>query len=48
MFDKIQVPAPPDPGGQSVRGDGWTLELEAGWSLAPGERKGDFILKKNP
>jgi hypothetical protein len=47
-FDKIQVPAPADPGGRTVQGDGWTLELEAGWSLTPGERKGDFTLRKSP
>ncbi|HKG20785.1 MAG TPA: hypothetical protein VKC34_02715, partial [Blastocatellia bacterium] len=32
-FDKIRVPAPAEPGGRTIQGDGWTLELEAGWSL---------------
>jgi hypothetical protein len=30
-----------------LRGDGWTLELAPGWTLAPGERKGDFVLRKS-
>jgi hypothetical protein len=28
-------------------GDGWTLKLNAGWSLKPGTRKGDWTLVKN-
>jgi hypothetical protein len=27
--------------------DGWTLELNPGWALIPGERKGDYRLGKN-
>jgi hypothetical protein len=46
-FEKIQVPAPIEPKGRPIRGDGWTLELNTGWSLAPGERKGDYLLKKD-
>lgn len=45
-FTKIYVPAPSDPSASNARGDGWTLELNAGWALAPGERKGDFVVKK--
>lgn len=29
---------------RSLKGDGWTLELKAGWKLVPGSRKGDFTL----
>ena len=47
-FNKIQVPAPIDTGGQALRGEGWTLQLDAGWSVTAGERKGDFTLKKSP
>ncbi len=30
-----------------IRGDGWTLELNAGWTMTNGERKGDFVVKKS-
>ncbi|MBO0720337.1 MAG: hypothetical protein J2P41_05925 [Blastocatellia bacterium] len=46
-YEKIQIPAPAEPKARPVRGDGWTLELNAEWSLAPGERKGDYLLKKD-
>lgn len=46
-FEKIQVPAPAEPKAQPIRGEGWTLELNAGWTLAPGERKSDYLLKKD-
>ena len=36
---KASVPA----GG---RGKGWTLELNSGWKIAPGERPGDQTLRK--
>ncbi|HXG68697.1 MAG TPA: hypothetical protein VNO70_26610 [Blastocatellia bacterium] len=45
-FTKIQVPAPANPGARPVEGDGWKLELNAGWMIAPGERKGDYVIKK--
>ncbi|MBI3757979.1 MAG: hypothetical protein HY267_08380 [Deltaproteobacteria bacterium] len=51
----VCVPAPADPAARppfgsaqgKLRGDGWTLELATGWTLAPGERKGDFVLRKS-
>jgi len=46
-FSQIRVPAPSDPNARPIQGDGWTLELSAGWTLAPGERKGDYALRKN-
>jgi len=46
-FSQISVPAPRDPTAKPIQGDGWTLELSAGWTLAPGERKGDYALRKN-
>ena len=46
-FEKIQVPAPAEPKARPIRGDGWTLELNAEWTVAEGERKGDYILKKD-
>lgn len=45
-FSDMRVRAPADALARPLRGDGWTLELNEGWSLTPGERKGDFILKK--
>jgi hypothetical protein len=42
---RAQVPAPADAAGRPVKLDGCTLELHAGWTLAPGERAGDFVLK---
>ena len=41
----IVVPAPADPLARPVTGAGWTLELAPGWTLAPGERPGDFLLR---
>src|ERR1044071_860091 len=46
-FSGINVPAPLSVTRSHVRGDGWTLELEEGWTLAPGARAGDFVLRKN-
>lgn len=43
----VCVPAPADPSARPLRGDGWKLELTPGWTLAPGERKGDFVLRKS-
>lgn len=45
-FSKIYVPAPPDATARPLQGDGWTLELNAGWTLAPGEREANYTLKK--
>lgn len=45
-FDKMTLPAPIDTGLRPIRGDGWTLELNSGWAIVPGERKGDYVLKK--
>ena len=43
---KIYVPAPGDVAARSLKGDGWTLELNTGWAVTAGPRKGDFVLKK--
>jgi hypothetical protein len=45
-FSAVNVPAPANPALRPLRGDGWTLELNDGWSHAPGAREGDFVLKK--
>jgi hypothetical protein len=43
---RIQVSAPADSKAQPLQGKGWKLELKAGWTLAPGERSGDFVVRK--
>ena len=45
-YSAVNVPAPADASARPLRGDGWALELNDGWTLAPGARAGDFVLKK--
>jgi hypothetical protein len=45
-FSRIEVPAPDSPGASPIRGKGWTLQLNEGWTAMPGERKGDFVVRK--
>lgn len=40
-----RVPAPADPAARPVKLDGCTLDLRVGWTLAPADRAGDFVLK---
>lgn len=46
-YSAVNVPAPAEASGRALSGDGWTLELNEGWSLAPGAREGDFVLKRS-
>ena len=46
-FSKIYVSAPGNLSASPMQGDGWTLELNAGWTLTNGEREGDYIVKKS-
>jgi hypothetical protein len=46
-FSKIYVSAPSNLSASPIQGDGWTLELNAGWIATNGERKGDYIVKKS-
>lgn len=46
-FSRIYVSAPSNLSASPIQGDGWTLELNAGWTIANGERKGDYIVKKS-
>jgi len=39
---RVQVPAPADRTGRRIQGEGYTLELNDGWTIGPSERKGDF------
>lgn len=45
-FSRIYVSAPGSLSASPVQGDGWTLELDAAWTVAAGERKGDYVVKK--
>ena len=46
-FSRIYVSAPGSVSASPIQGDGWTLELNAGWTVTNGERKGDYIVKKS-
>ncbi|MCA1602271.1 MAG: hypothetical protein LC776_11720 [Acidobacteria bacterium] len=46
-FSKVHVSAPSNPSASPIQGDGWTLELNAGWTVTNGERKGDYVVKKS-
>jgi hypothetical protein len=38
----LTVPAPADPDGRALAGEGWTLTLADGWIARPGARPGDL------
>lgn len=44
-FSQVTLPAPLDFSSATITGDGWSLELRAGWSIVPGQRKGDLQLQ---
>jgi hypothetical protein len=46
-FTKIYVSAPNNLSASRVQGDGWTLELNAGWKVTNSDRTGDYIVKKS-
>lgn len=48
LIVRVQVPAPMDANARPLKGDGWTLDLQKGWLLSPGERSGDYVLKEIP
>lgn len=43
QIKRITLSAPAS-AARPLRGDGWTIELNEGWKIAPGTRKGDYIL----
>jgi len=45
-FSRATVAAPKDTQGPHLEGPGWTLDLEAGWSVAPGARAGSYTVAK--
>lgn len=46
-YSKITVAAPKNPEQEKITGDGWTLELQNGWKIAPGARPGDYTIRKS-
>lgn len=42
----FQVPAPSDPSTRPVKGQGWSLTLNPGWTLRAGPRKGDWVVSR--
>lgn len=46
LLVSAQMPAPADPNAHPLKGDGWRLELEPGWTVVSASRAGDFTLKK--
>lgn len=45
-YSKIYISTPINLNKSPIKGDDWTLELNAGWTIANGGRKGDYIVKK--
>jgi hypothetical protein len=45
-FTRVTVTAPGSPIGRLIEGDGWTLQLEEGWSLQRGHRPGDYLVER--
>jgi len=45
-FSKVYNSAPSGLSSSPIQGDGWTLELNPGWTMTAGERKGDYVVKK--
>jgi hypothetical protein len=43
-FSKITVSTPVESAEIPVKGDGWTLQLNPGWAMKPGQRRGDYTL----
>jgi hypothetical protein len=41
---RAQLPLPADTSKHPLAGDGWTLELNGGWAVAPAKRAGDLTL----
>jgi hypothetical protein len=46
LIVRAQIPAPTDRKARPLKGDGWVLELQPGWTVIPASRAGDFTLKK--
>ncbi len=46
-FSQITLSQPKNITPPAIAGEGWTLDLKPGWSIAPGKRKGDFNLQSS-
>lgn len=47
-FSRGTVSAPTSIKGPHLEGDGWTIDLAPGWSVAPGAKPGSYMLAKRP
>ncbi len=45
-FKRATVAAPRDPKGPRLEGPGWTLDLAPGWRVLPGDKPGNYTVKK--
>jgi len=45
-FSNIYVSTTNTTNSSFLQGDGWTLELNAGWIITKGKREGDYILSQ--
>jgi hypothetical protein len=43
----VILAAPSDTSIRPVVGDGWVLQLKPGWTIKPGERRGDLVLRQD-
>lgn len=43
---KVYVSIPADVTVRPLTGDGWTLQLNSGWTMAPGQRAGDYVVTR--
>jgi hypothetical protein len=43
----VILAAPADTSARPIVGDGWVLQLQPGWTIRPGERRGDMVLQQN-
>lgn len=44
-FSRVVVAAPKNTAQPAIKGEGWELRLNPGWSVGPAERKGDFTVR---
>lgn len=48
LFTGVVLRAPASPSGNTIKGDGWTLQLNKGWKIVPGMRAGDWLVMRGP
>jgi len=47
-WSRVVVPAPTTTTGRRLTGAGWVLDLAPTWRIAPGQRRGDWTVVKDP